>query len=448
MRCLIEGVDVPAVDTVAFIDPKRSIIDIVQATGRALRKAEWKEKGYIFIPVVVDEDESPENLIKSSDFDTVWEVLQAMMDQDQRLESIVSQLRIMQGADKEDSEAWQNTMSEYAEKVEFYKFTEKIDHKCFVKKLYTKTVELTAKTWDFWYGLSVRYKKEFGIANALHRYKTPEGYALGLWQAQQKSFYRRGKLSSIRIKKLQEIGFEFPLIDDYHETIEEFTKGFKETLRYEKQLGNVNANRFYKTPEGYPLGEWQEKIRRSYREGKLPADRIQWLEVMRFNWKQNKTEYDDFEKGFDETFMYQDQFGNANAPKDYATAEGYPLGIWQRRQRELYKKNELDVEKIGRLESLKFKWKLAPSPSEAFAKGFAETMNYNEEFGNPNVPVSYKTRNGYPLGNKQSHQRRAFNKGKLEEERIKMLEGIGFKWKLAPSSSEAFAKGLCRNSQI
>ncbi|HEX7539126.1 MAG TPA: hypothetical protein VF358_02385, partial [Syntrophales bacterium] len=52
------------VDTVAFIDPKRSLIDIVKATGRALRKADWKERGYIFIPVVVDEVSDPEDLIE------------------------------------------------------------------------------------------------------------------------------------------------------------------------------------------------------------------------------------------------------------------------------------------------------------------------------------------------------------------------------------------------
>ncbi len=52
-RCLVEGVNIPAVDTVAFIDPKRSLIDIVQATGRAMRKADWKENGYIFIPIVI-----------------------------------------------------------------------------------------------------------------------------------------------------------------------------------------------------------------------------------------------------------------------------------------------------------------------------------------------------------------------------------------------------------
>ena len=71
-RCLVEGVNVPAVDTVAFIDPKRSLIDIVQATGRAMRKAYWKENGYIFIPVLTEEDSDPEEIINSSEFGTVW----------------------------------------------------------------------------------------------------------------------------------------------------------------------------------------------------------------------------------------------------------------------------------------------------------------------------------------------------------------------------------------
>jgi predicted helicase len=51
-----------------------------------LRKADWKERGYIFIPVVVDEVSDPEDLIESVNFDTVWKVLQAMVNQDQRLE--------------------------------------------------------------------------------------------------------------------------------------------------------------------------------------------------------------------------------------------------------------------------------------------------------------------------------------------------------------------------
>jgi len=54
-RCLTEGVDVPAIDTVLFADPKQSKIDIVQAAGRALRRFEGKDMGYIVVPIVIEE---------------------------------------------------------------------------------------------------------------------------------------------------------------------------------------------------------------------------------------------------------------------------------------------------------------------------------------------------------------------------------------------------------
>lgn len=53
-RCLTEGVDIPAVDAVVFADPKQSLIDIVQAAGRAMRTHPSKSLGYIIIPVVID----------------------------------------------------------------------------------------------------------------------------------------------------------------------------------------------------------------------------------------------------------------------------------------------------------------------------------------------------------------------------------------------------------
>ncbi len=59
-RCLAEGVDVPTLDGVAFIDPpRRSEVDIVQAVGRAIRKSADKHVGTIVIPVFIDTDEDP-----------------------------------------------------------------------------------------------------------------------------------------------------------------------------------------------------------------------------------------------------------------------------------------------------------------------------------------------------------------------------------------------------
>ena len=54
-RCLTEGVDLPGIDSVVFTAPKQSVVDIVQAAGRALRKAPGKTQGYIIIPIIVPE---------------------------------------------------------------------------------------------------------------------------------------------------------------------------------------------------------------------------------------------------------------------------------------------------------------------------------------------------------------------------------------------------------
>ena len=54
-RCLSEGVDVPSLDGVAFIDPRSSEIDIIQSVGRAIRLSENKTMGTIVIPVFIEQ---------------------------------------------------------------------------------------------------------------------------------------------------------------------------------------------------------------------------------------------------------------------------------------------------------------------------------------------------------------------------------------------------------
>ncbi|MCZ2826034.1 MULTISPECIES: DEAD/DEAH box helicase [unclassified Modestobacter] len=81
-RCLTEGVDVPAIDGVAFIDPRSSYVDIVQAVGRVLRTAPGKTIGTILLPVYLSAAEDPETVLSSSAFEDVCTVLQALRDHD------------------------------------------------------------------------------------------------------------------------------------------------------------------------------------------------------------------------------------------------------------------------------------------------------------------------------------------------------------------------------
>ena len=84
-RCLSEGVDVPTLDGVAFIDPRRSEVDIVQAVGRAIRKADNKKVGTVVIPVFIDIDTDPEVALSSSVFEPVWDVIRALRSHDEEL---------------------------------------------------------------------------------------------------------------------------------------------------------------------------------------------------------------------------------------------------------------------------------------------------------------------------------------------------------------------------
>lgn len=86
-KCLTEGIDVPSLDAVAFFDPRDSVVDIVQAVGRAMRKAPDKKYGYIILPIVLSDEEikNYDSTLKNTKFKGVWRVLKALRSHDERL---------------------------------------------------------------------------------------------------------------------------------------------------------------------------------------------------------------------------------------------------------------------------------------------------------------------------------------------------------------------------
>lgn len=92
-RCLTEGVDVKSLDGVLFVDPKSSEVDIVQAVGRAIRKAEDKKLGTILLPVFVPDAEDPSEALRSSRYKHIWRVLRALRAHDEQLGEELDALR-------------------------------------------------------------------------------------------------------------------------------------------------------------------------------------------------------------------------------------------------------------------------------------------------------------------------------------------------------------------
>ncbi len=96
-RCLSEGVDVPALDAIMFLHPRKSQIDVVQSVGRVMRRAPGKRMGYVILPVGVPADKTPEEALADNDkYRVVWQILNALRAHDERFEGTINQASLGQ----------------------------------------------------------------------------------------------------------------------------------------------------------------------------------------------------------------------------------------------------------------------------------------------------------------------------------------------------------------
>jgi predicted helicase len=92
-RCLSEGVDVPSLDAVIFLNSRDSQVDVVQSVGRVMRKAPDKDYGYIVLPIAIPAGQTPEQALNDNrKFKVVWDVLRALRAHDERFEAKIEQI--------------------------------------------------------------------------------------------------------------------------------------------------------------------------------------------------------------------------------------------------------------------------------------------------------------------------------------------------------------------
>nr|WP_130471938.1 DEAD/DEAH box helicase family protein [Candidatus Magnetaquicoccus inordinatus] len=90
-RCLSEGVDVPALDAILFMHPRKSQIDVVQSVGRVMRRAQDKNMGYVILPVGVPAGVTPEAALNDNErYRVVWQILNALRSHDERFDAMIN----------------------------------------------------------------------------------------------------------------------------------------------------------------------------------------------------------------------------------------------------------------------------------------------------------------------------------------------------------------------
>lgn len=93
VRCLSEGVDVPALDAVMFLTPRQSQVDVVQSVGRVMRKSAGKKQGYVILPVVVPAGMDPADALNDNKvYKVVWQVLNALRSHDDSFDAMINKL--------------------------------------------------------------------------------------------------------------------------------------------------------------------------------------------------------------------------------------------------------------------------------------------------------------------------------------------------------------------
>lgn len=91
-RCLSEGVDVPALDAILFMHPRKSQIDVVQSVGRVMRRAPGKNMGYVILPIGVPAGLTPEEALADNErYKVVWQILNALRSHDERFDAQLNQ---------------------------------------------------------------------------------------------------------------------------------------------------------------------------------------------------------------------------------------------------------------------------------------------------------------------------------------------------------------------
>ena len=92
-KCLSEGVDVPALDAVMFMNPRKSVVDVVQSVGRVMRKMAGKNFGYVILPIAIPGGVEPDEALNNNDkYRVVWQVLQALRAHDERFDAEVNKI--------------------------------------------------------------------------------------------------------------------------------------------------------------------------------------------------------------------------------------------------------------------------------------------------------------------------------------------------------------------
>ncbi|TGB15543.1 DEAD/DEAH box helicase [Streptomyces sp. MZ04] len=425
-RVLAEGVDAPSVDAVAFIDSRDSVVDVVQAVGRALRLGGRAHKtASVIIPVLLDAGQDPEEALAGSTWSPVWRVLRALRAHDERLAAHLDSARRTFG----QSESVTRNLHELPD---WLHVTGMPVPEYFADAIYTQLVRTSTPAWEEYLGAAQQYHQEHGHLRVTHTQVSGTGLALGRWLGKQRSLRRAGHLLPEREHQLDRLGILWNPMEAHRQ------EALSAARLFVSREGHLRVPKGH-LEEGFPLGTFLQNVRRG--EIDLSEEESEQLRSWGFTWKSRYDEY--WDEMIRAARKYRDREGNLLVPARHVEPGSPPanLGNWIALTRS--KRDELPAERREQLDELGMVWSVYEYD---WSLRFGAVEKFHRENGHLKLPVGYTVDiDGEEvdlhawLRNLRSHYR----SNRLKPERASQLEELGMVWNEHDHAWEVMFHAAC-----
>lgn len=391
-RCLSEGIDVPALDAIVFIDPKGSVVDVAQAVGRAIRLSPGKEYGYIIIPVYIQNGENPVSAIETSRFKVVWRTLNALRSHDDSLSQELDYLRVNIG------KGLYNPGNISFSKIQI-DLSQSVLAENFANALTTQIIANTTQKWYEQYGALCEYVEETGKLY-------PKGHPNARFIDIQRMAYKQNKMTEERKLLLEKLP-----VWSWNTKVTKWDQACSFVEKQVEMSGGVHHLPDCDLPDGRKMLSWIANQLVEYAKGRMPVDRIQRLEAINgWKWSRLDARFEGMHQRLKRHIVLTGDISISDPPPSVDLKE---LATWINGVRSRYKKGILKKEQTDALNSIpEWYW---DRNEELFRKFVSNLDNFIAAHGR--LP---KTK-GDPGFNIYHQKRGLWRKGRLPEWQYKVL---------------------------